>query len=153
MCHPVLLPSPPCTPTWTSIPCDSPVEEAQAASSWFRHGYYGRQGRGSPSSSSHFGRGPWWSGELGQWSIPSPPPSRACLCKGTPEVGSPRRPGLSCYFRGQDQSITTANMHLSPHHLVIWCPPPWDSKLKTHFTVKDDGTHRGTKCSYWIQSI
>lgn len=126
ICHPWLFPWPTLHPRLLlHFERDSPVEEAaprppgdtRAASSWFCRCYTGRQVRGSPLSSSRSGRGPWWSGELGQWSKPPPPPSRACLCKeGTSRESSPDRawPFLLPLEHRINQQVQTC---IYPHRL------------------------------------
>ena len=124
-----------------------PPGGTQAASSWFCRCYTGRWGRGSPLSSFHFGRGPWWSGGLGQCSTSPLPPSRAFLCKGTPRTGSPKRvwPLLL--------SQSTGPINNNCKYTYIPSPPgywsvPQTCQLQTHFTVKYHRTQRRPKCSY-----
>lgn len=119
-----------------------PPGGTQAASSWSCRCYTGRSGRGSPLSSFHFGRGPWWSGGLGQWSTSPLPPSRAFLCKGTPRIGSPKRVWPLLLPQSTGPINNNCKYRYIPSPLGYWSVPQ-TCQLQTRFTVKYHGHKEG----------
>lgn len=108
-----------------------PLGDTQAASSWFCRCYTGMQVKDSASSSSHSGRGPWWFGELGQWSTLPPLPGRACLCKGKiARGGLPERAWPFCClrstgsFHNDHKHASTPSPFGKDKHDLIWLPDP-----------------------------